>query len=61
EGFSYPFLCYRDTDCYVDAAYVPADATSTPADVWQYFWGGEQINVPAGHLRGILLWVPSDA
>ncbi|KAJ1562396.1 hypothetical protein HK405_012620 [Cladochytrium tenue] len=55
SGFDYPYLCYRDTDCYVDAAFAP-NSSSGAADVWQFFWSGEQLTVPTGHLKGILLW-----
>ncbi|KAK4154787.1 hypothetical protein C8A00DRAFT_42471 [Chaetomidium leptoderma] len=57
-GFNYPFICSGDIRCYYDIVGKAPTHHSPPMPVWQFFWGGSQMDIEAGHWRVILLWVP---
>jgi len=59
DGFKHPFICTADIGCNWDVkATVPEKGDALP--VWRFAWGGEQMDIEAGHWRVLWLWVPVD-
>ncbi|KAI0885897.1 uncharacterized protein GGS22DRAFT_162244 [Annulohypoxylon maeteangense] len=54
KGFTYPFLCHGDIDCYYDIKLIPSSDATAP--VWSYVWGSRQTSVPAGHTKVMWYW-----
>ncbi|KAH8890302.1 hypothetical protein GQ53DRAFT_183924 [Thozetella sp. PMI_491] len=54
SGFTLPFLCHGDVNCYYDIESAPtANSTSS---LWEFVWGSQQMGITPGHLEVILLW-----
>ncbi|RKU47781.1 hypothetical protein DL546_006473 [Coniochaeta pulveracea] len=54
-----PIICHQNLDCFIDVKGIP----TKPEDrlpLWEFYWGSQQVDVPAGHTRGMFLWVPVD-
>ena len=58
NGLNFPFICNGNLDCYYDILDVQPAPGVKPLPVWQFFWGSQQFDVPAGHTRAVWLWVP---
>ncbi|KAK3306154.1 uncharacterized protein B0T15DRAFT_219175 [Chaetomium strumarium] len=56
SGFNYPFVCQGNINCWYDMKAIVPGKDTDPIPLWAYYWGGQQLDVPAGHWRVLWFW-----